>query len=279
MSPTSAERSPLSPVEGNILQQAAEPPPLELPEPLKEVRRMDDEPEELRPPQLQRVDSGDAGEGGFAHSLRASAGSGAILVAAGVESQIGPGAILAASDEAQAQAQAPRLPRSLPIAVPQKHDMDMDVDAGDIRLVSSAPPLGFPAVKLFAESAMRPNSMEDEGAHSAIQALLALQRDESPRLPLDRPASICFPHSFGNCQEACPPSPTHSTQSADSPAMRPAPKPGGQPQASRFYCRYPRCGKGYASTDAVRKHCRQRHLEWLRRLGHGCPALYCRWEE
>ena len=28
----------------------------------------------------------------------------------------------------------------------------------------------------------------------------------------------------------------------------------------------------------VRKHCRQRHLEWLRRLGHGCPALYCRWE-
>uniref|UniRef100_A0A7S2G9M3 C2H2-type domain-containing protein n=1 Tax=Haptolina brevifila TaxID=156173 RepID=A0A7S2G9M3_9EUKA len=46
---------------------------------------------------------------------------------------------------------------------------------------------------------------------------------------------------------------------------------------SRYFCRYPGCGKGYASTDAVRKHCRQRHLEWLRRLGHGCPQLYCRW--
>ena len=54
---------------------------------------------------------------------------------------------------------------------------------------------------------------------------------------------------------------------------------GPSSTAARFYCRYPKCGKGYASTDAVRKHCRQRHLEWLRRLGHGCPALYCRWEE
>jgi len=46
---------------------------------------------------------------------------------------------------------------------------------------------------------------------------------------------------------------------------------------SKFFCRYPGCGKGYASTDAVRKHCRQRHLEWLRTLGHGCPQLYCHW--
>ena len=48
---------------------------------------------------------------------------------------------------------------------------------------------------------------------------------------------------------------------------------------ARFYCKFPRCGKAYSSTDAVRKHCRQRHLEWLRRLGHGCPALYCEWDE
>mmetsp|Transcript_18028 Transcript_18028/g.38722 ORF Transcript_18028/g.38722 Transcript_18028/m.38722 type:complete len:222 (-) Transcript_18028:179-844(-) len=48
--------------------------------------------------------------------------------------------------------------------------------------------------------------------------------------------------------------------------------------AIRFYCRFPGCGRGYASTDAVRKHCRQRHLEWLRRLGHGTPALYCQWD-
>ena len=52
------------------------------------------------------------------------------------------------------------------------------------------------------------------------------------------------------------------------------PKPDGD---AKFLCKFPGCGKGYASTDAVRKHCRQRHLEWLRRLGHGCPALYCHW--
>ena len=41
----------------------------------------------------------------------------------------------------------------------------------------------------------------------------------------------------------------------------------------------------YSSTDAVRKHCRKRHLEWLRKLdlmaAHDRylpkPALYCRW--
>jgi len=54
---------------------------------------------------------------------------------------------------------------------------------------------------------------------------------------------------------------------------------GGYTDELRYFCKYPECGKGYASTDAVRKHCRQRHLEWLRRLGHGCPALYCSWGE
>lgn len=42
-----------------------------------------------------------------------------------------------------------------------------------------------------------------------------------------------------------------------------------------YVCRYVGCGKSYASTDAVRKHCRQRHLEWLRSLGTGTPELYC----
>ena len=54
----------------------------------------------------------------------------------------------------------------------------------------------------------------------------------------------------------------------------PMPKADGK---VRFFCKHPNCGKGYASTDAVRKHCRQRHLEWLRRLGQGCPTLYCEW--
>jgi len=30
-----------------------------------------------------------------------------------------------------------------------------------------------------------------------------------------------------------------------------------------FFCRFPNCSKGYASTDGVRKHCRKHHPEWL----------------
>lgn len=49
----------------------------------------------------------------------------------------------------------------------------------------------------------------------------------------------------------------------------------GPAQVCTYVCRFAGCGKSYASTDAVRKHCRQRHLEWLRALGHGTPELYC----
>jgi len=60
---------------------------------------------------------------------------------------------------------------------------------------------------------------------------------------------------------------------------------GPPPGTCRFQCKYPACMKMYSSTDAVRKHCRKRHLEWLRKLdlmaAHDRylpkPALYCRW--
>ena len=46
-----------------------------------------------------------------------------------------------------------------------------------------------------------------------------------------------------------------------------APKDGAPPPGtSRFRCKFPGCHKLYASTDAVRKHCRKRHLEWLRQI-------------
>ena len=65
------------------------------------------------------------------------------------------------------------------------------------------------------------------------------------------------------------------------PCLAGAPPPG----TTRFRCRFPGCKKLYASTDAVRKHCRKRHLEWLRRIdmvsahdrGMPKPALYCVW--
>ena len=35
---------------------------------------------------------------------------------------------------------------------------------------------------------------------------------------------------------------------------------------TRFQCKFPDCGRDYASRDAVRKHCRIRHLQWCARL-------------
>ena len=93
----------------------------------------------------------------------------------------------------------------------------------------------------------------EDDAESAIQALLALQQEPSPLPQRGPPSPLLGIRNYGGIQK--------------------------NEATVRFYCRFPRCNKGYASTDAVRKHCRQRHLEWLRRLGHGCPALYCRWEE
>lgn len=107
-------------------------------------------------------------------------------------------------------------------------------------------------------------SLVDKDAESAIQALLALQREPSPTSTQSQGSS---PEPY----RRRPFSPSLGRQGGIN-------KVGGT-EASRFFCKFPRCGKAYASTDAVRKHCRQRHLDWLRRLGHGCPALYCRLEE
>lgn len=48
-------------------------------------------------------------------------------------------------------------------------------------------------------------------------------------------------------------------------------------RASRFACNFPGCGKAYGCPDAVRKHCRKKHSEWLRSLGSVGPAGYCSW--
>ena len=112
-----------------------------------------------------------------------------------------------------------------------------------------------PPSYLAADESLDPITVKvdvEDDAESAIQALLALQQEPSPPMQRGPGSPLMGIHRGG----------IHKSEAT-----------------IRFYCRYPRCGKGYASTDAVRKHCRQRHLEWLRRLGHGCPALYCRWEE
>ena len=62
-----------------------------------------------------------------------------------------------------------------------------------------------------------------------------------------------------------------------SPQCLPSPSPSDQRQRSTsFYCRFPGCDKGYASTDAVRKHARKCHPSWLLLVGDGGPTSYSR---
>lgn len=135
---------------------------------------------------------------------------------------------------------------------------------------SDSPPCALPCIDdLEADAPLQDvvvgAPVVDKDAESAIHALLALQREPSPQTDTQSRGSSPEPY------RRRPLSPNLVRQSAI--------QKGVGPDASRFFCKFPRCGKAYASTDAVRKHCRQRHLDWLRRLGHGCPALYCRWED
>ena len=152
------ERSPLEPVKDNILPVAGEPPPLELPDPLKGAQAIDDVPEEL----MQEADpeSGDSAE--TLPSLASSASS------AGTSA----GPVLAASDEALVH-----VPRSQPLAMPMKRDSTgMPTERPEFGLSSSAPAFASSA-PAFAFGQPRPASLtvsrnEDDGAASAIQALL-----------------------------------------------------------------------------------------------------------
>lgn len=98
---------------------------------------------------------------------------------------------------------------------------------------------------------------------------------EGYRSPAEYGSPKVFRHQF-----------EYDTPGYPSPKRMRAPKDGAPPPGtSRFRCKYPGCRKLYASTDAVRKHCRKRHLEWLRQIdrystherGTPKPALYCVW--
>ena len=52
-----------------------------------------------------------------------------------------------------------------------------------------------------------------------------------------------------------------------------SPQSGASASGKSYLCNH--CAREYASTDAVRKHARQNHPEWLKEQGQGCPSLYC----
>lgn len=47
-----------------------------------------------------------------------------------------------------------------------------------------------------------------------------------------------------------------------------------QDEGRVFCCRFPGCGKSYASTDGVRKHCRKQHSQWLHDLDEAAKGSH-----
>jgi hypothetical protein len=51
--------------------------------------------------------------------------------------------------------------------------------------------------------------------------------------------------------------------------------PSGTPEGIKYACNFQGCGLEYATIDAVRKHCKGKHPEWMKnRLGRWGPQLY-----
>ena len=109
-------------------------------------------------------------------------------------------------------------------------------------------------------------SPEEGEAGAAL--LLSLTDPESLLLAFQRGAAPDSP-AVGSLRE----------MEAAAPDSAPQKRRGVADRASHFYCKHPDCGKSYGCPDAVRKHCRKKHSEWLRRLGASTgPSGYCRWD-
>ena len=98
---------------------------------------------------------------------------------------------------------------------------------------------------------------EGDGEEDGVLALLALS---GGRPAADRPA------------------PRRAKRASSSATAGPLKRRGVADRASQFTCKHPGCGKLYGCPDAVRKHCRKAHYDWLRSLGPVGPAGYCSWE-
>ena len=79
-------------------------------------------------------------------------------------------------------------------------------------------------------------------------------------------------------RQAPTPAPRRAKRPSSSTAAGPLKRRGVADRASQFTCKHPGCGKLYGCPDAVRKHCRKAHYDWLRSLGPVGPAGYCHWE-
>lgn len=105
----------------------------------------------------------------------------------------------------------------------------------------------------MAASAQAATSAQAAASSAEAGAAAAMLRREAPRA---RPASPRAPAS------------------ANSQLKR----RGVADRASLFFCKFQGCNKSYGCPDAVRKHCRKQHSEWLRSLGNAGPSSYSYWD-
>ena len=131
-------------------------------------------------------------------------------------------------------------------------------------------------------AAQAPASTSHTAAEAAVFSLLDLRQGTAPppQTALALPGSLVL-------------QPPARPRSRPAPRAVPAPRPpsksglggGGVVKrrgiadlATQFVCRHPGCGKAYGCPDAVRKHCRKEHSDWLRQRPNLGPEGYCSWE-
>jgi len=130
----------------------------------------------------------------------------------------------------------------------------------------------LPTQRVEVEAAPHPPppSSSQTAAEAAVLLLLEL-RQGSVATPLPQPGRVL--PLFQPVPKAVP-----TRRASPNSSLEGVKRRGIADTASRFTCRHPGCGKAYSCPDAVRKHCRREHQDWLRRLAYGAPSQYCTWE-
>ena len=120
---------------------------------------------------------------------------------------------------------------------------------------------------------------ETEGTLAMLMAGMQKGKEEAAQQPpAETGAEDAIRSLLGLRQGSVIATPAARAERRPSPSTGSLKRRGVADRASQFFCKHVGCGKAYGCPDAVRKHCRKTHQEWLRSLGHVGPAGYCSWE-
>ena len=120
---------------------------------------------------------------------------------------------------------------------------------------------------------------ETEGTLAMLMADMQKVKEEAAQEPPAETAAEAAIRSLLDLRQgSVAAAPAPRAERRQSPSSGPLKRRGVADRASQFTCRHLGCGKAYGCPDAVRKHCRKEHSDWLRdRPNHG-PEGYCSWE-